>query len=110
MKLSNLKLATVGAMVIAVMSLNLVNPFSSQSYDDVKGAGTEVSLATTGVQSDLAQAFTPTSTLVSVTLVVSSMTTSTIATFFGGDTTVDTGLLDESSNVTVSDVLMDKLD
>jgi len=41
MKLSNLKIATVSAMVIAVLSLNLVNPFSSQSYDDVKGMATE---------------------------------------------------------------------
>lgn len=103
MKLSNLKIATVSAMVIAVLSLNLVNPFSSQSYGDVKGMATEIPFSATANKGDLTKAWTPTTTLVSIVLYAATRSLISVS-------TPNTGLLDGNSQVGESTVILSKLD
>lgn len=103
MKLLNLKSAIAGLMVVAVMSLNFVNPFSSQSYDDVKGMATEIPLSATANQGDLTKAWTPTTTLVSVVLYAATRSLISVS-------APNAGLLDGNSQVGESTVILSKLD
>jgi len=102
MKLLNLKSAIVGLMVVAVMSLNFVTPFSSQSYDDVKGMATEIPMSAADGQAVPTYATHPTTVSLLLFVVTRTLVRSSIS--------VDAGLLDGSLKVNESSVMLSKLD
>jgi len=111
MKLLNLKSALVGLMVVAMLSLNFVNPFSSQSYDDVKGIAHEIPvLATCGQLTGESAATPAVATVTRWVIAVALLATPTITATFGAELSADTELLDGSSKVRSSSISLSKLD
>lgn len=105
MKLSNLKSVAVGLAIMAILSLNFVNPHYVQSYsDDIKGTATKVMTSDisceTGLMTEAAWKRQVAVAVLAGILRGMSM----------NPTRANTELINNSSGIAKSNILLSKLD